>query len=221
MNHNDISWMEENGYFGAAADALERYNQQVQQQQAVGQSPLVPAAGMEFDAVSASSKSTEGNIGTQQIPMIPGEEFVEPQTPLRRGSMASASRRGSTSRDFSVEELRERNEKRLLHNRISAKQSRERKKVFVTALEAQVEELRQQKVDLEQMVERLLWENEQLRADVPLEAIAAAVAPNARVPTHQAHSIQIPVADPSSSAAISPLTRSWNTWSLDPQSEQK
>ena len=52
---------------------------------------------------------------------------------------------------------------RLYRNRMSAKQSRERKKAFADLLEEQIQKLSDAKGTLEQAIAQLLWENEQLR----------------------------------------------------------
>jgi hypothetical protein len=49
-------------------------------------------------------------------------------------STESTKRLRPRSDDVSIEELREKNEARLLRNRLSAKQSRERKKSFISTL---------------------------------------------------------------------------------------
>jgi hypothetical protein len=84
-------------------------------------------------------------------------------------SSASTPRKQRGRGRMSEEQVQERNRRRLEHNRISAKQSRERKKVFIAALESHVEHLEQLRESLQATVTKLVEENQRLRIVAGLE----------------------------------------------------
>ena len=53
-----------------------------------------------------------------------------------------------------------------MHNRLSAKLSRERKKAYMHTLESQVQQLEQKKFDYESLIAHLMQENQSLRVRV-------------------------------------------------------
>lgn len=71
---------------------------------------------------------------------------------------ASASRRGRSPADKEHRRL-----KRLLRNRVSAQQARERKKAYLSELEVRVKELEKRNSELEEKLSTLQNENQMLR----------------------------------------------------------
>ncbi|XP_008807931.2 transcription factor HY5-like [Phoenix dactylifera] len=74
------------------------------------------------------------------------------------GSGPSKSRRGRNPADREYRRL-----KRLLRNRVSAQQARERKKVYVNDLESRAKELHDKNLKLEEKISTLINENTMLR----------------------------------------------------------
>jgi transcription factor HY5 len=76
-----------------------------------------------------------------------------------KGSAGPSSRkRGGASADKEHKRL-----KRLLRNRVSAQQARERKKAYLSDLEVRSKELEQRNAELEERVSTLQRENQMLR----------------------------------------------------------
>ncbi|XP_010914801.1 transcription factor HY5-like isoform X4 [Elaeis guineensis] len=74
------------------------------------------------------------------------------------GAGPSKSRRGRNPADREYRRL-----KRLLRNRVSAQQARERKKVYVNDLESRAKELHDKNLKLEEKISTLINENTMLR----------------------------------------------------------
>ncbi|ESQ46616.1 hypothetical protein EUTSA_v10000518mg, partial [Eutrema salsugineum] len=82
---------------------------------------------------------------------------------LVRSETVKFSREGQRSSGKDPAERESRRLKRLLRNRVSAQQARERKKVYVNELEKRVNDLEGKNTDLEEKVSTLQKENHMLR----------------------------------------------------------
>eukprot|EP00245_Coleochaete_scutata_P017786 TRINITY_DN8904_c0_g1_i1.p1 TRINITY_DN8904_c0_g1~~TRINITY_DN8904_c0_g1_i1.p1 ORF type:complete len:128 (-),score=40.24 TRINITY_DN8904_c0_g1_i1:568-951(-) len=110
----------------------------------MGRQGLLPAAS---PAAPGQAPQTQGQ---PQIP-LPGHGFS--------GAAGSSGRkRAATSADKEQKKL-----KRLLRNRVSAQQARERKKAYLGDLEGRSKELEQRNAELEEKVATLSRENFMLR----------------------------------------------------------
>ncbi|XP_072969082.1 transcription factor HY5-like [Typha angustifolia] len=87
-----------------------------------------------------------------------GKAGAEHSNSGRSGAGSSKSRRGRNPADREHRRL-----KRLLRNRVSAQQARERKKVYVNDIEFRAKELQDQNLKLEEKISTLINENSMLR----------------------------------------------------------
>lgn len=83
----------------------------------------------------------------------------------------SAKNHGGRKRTTLPAEKEHKRMKRLLRNRVSAQQARERKKAYVTDLEARMKEIEQRNAELEEKVSTLQQENSMLRKIIRSTAI--------------------------------------------------
>nr|APD29065.1 light responding bZIP transcription factor [Camptotheca acuminata] len=102
----------------------------------------VPEIGGEAAGVSASGRETA---------LVAGPDRVQ------------TSREGSRKRGRSPADKENKRLKRLLRNRVSAQQARERKKAYLTELEARVKDLEKKNSELEERLSTLQNENQMLR----------------------------------------------------------
>ncbi|KAJ3694199.1 hypothetical protein LUZ60_009679 [Juncus effusus] len=110
-------------------------------------------------------KGGESDEEIRRVPEIAGPSSSGPEVgsagrPSRAQSTAQAGqrRRGRSPADKEHKRL-----KRLLRNRVSAQQARERKKAYLTDLETRAKELESRNGELEQRVSTLQNENNMLR----------------------------------------------------------
>uniref|UniRef100_A0A0E0G3G2 Transcription factor HY5 n=1 Tax=Oryza nivara TaxID=4536 RepID=A0A0E0G3G2_ORYNI len=105
----------------------------------------VPELGLEPGGASTSGRAAGGGGG--------GAERAQSST-----AQASARRRGRSPADKEHKRL-----KRLLRNRVSAQQARERKKAYLNDLEVKVKDLEKKNSELEERFSTLQNENQMLR----------------------------------------------------------
>lgn len=123
----------------------------------------VPEMGGEMQGLGGSSTSVVAN----QLENLP------------HTSTANAQRkRGRTPIDKEHKRL-----KRLLRNRVSAQQARERKKVYLSDLETRVKEFEKRNAELEERVSTLQNENQMLRQILKIQLLKR----KERVPQEQKH----------------------------------
>uniref|UniRef100_A0A0E0JX20 Transcription factor HY5 n=1 Tax=Oryza punctata TaxID=4537 RepID=A0A0E0JX20_ORYPU len=104
----------------------------------------VPELGLEPGGASTSGRAAGGGVG--------------PERAQSSMAQASARRRGRSPADKEHKRL-----KRLLRNRVSAQQARERKKAYLNDLEAKVKDLEKKNSELEERFSTLQNENQMLR----------------------------------------------------------
>ncbi|XP_065848358.1 transcription factor HY5 [Euphorbia lathyris] len=102
----------------------------------------VPEIGGELAGTSASGRESNSIAGRVQAP----------------GEGQSQRKRGRTPADKENKRL-----KRLLRNRVSAQQARERKKAYLNELEIRVKDLEKKNSELEERLSTLQNENQMLR----------------------------------------------------------
>ncbi|XP_031114433.1 transcription factor HY5-like [Ipomoea triloba] len=109
----------------------------------------------------------ESDDEIRRVPEMGGEGGAAPAASSRDGvsaagtaqpSGAAQKKRGRSPADKENKRL-----KRLLRNRVSAQQARERKKAYLTDLEAKVKELETKNAELEERLSTLQNENQMLR----------------------------------------------------------
>jgi hypothetical protein len=124
----------------------------------------VPTANFNMEEKSmytSHSPMTEAALSSRRGSMVSNFSTTSQDSFYDGDSQSHGTKRGRTK--ISDEDLRAKNERRLLQCRVSAKLSRERKKQFIGTLEGQLVQLQQTKVELEAVVALLLCENERLR----------------------------------------------------------
>ncbi|CAA0821278.1 Transcription factor HY5 [Striga hermonthica] len=106
----------------------------------------------------------ESDDEIRRVPEI-GGETTGPTTSGREGTsvLAKPSASGSKRRGRSPADKENKRLKRLLRNRVSAQQARERKKQYLIDLEARVKELETNNTELGEKVSTLQKENQMLR----------------------------------------------------------
>ncbi|XP_047332574.1 transcription factor HY5-like [Impatiens glandulifera] len=111
----------------------------------------------------------ESDEEIRRVPEIGGREICGTSGSGREITSVSGPERvhstseGSRKRGRSPAEKENKRLKRLLRNRVSAQQARERKKVYLTELEVRVKELEKKNSELEERSSTLLNENQMLR----------------------------------------------------------
>ncbi|GLT73913.1 hypothetical protein SLA2020_457420 [Shorea laevis] len=120
--------------------------------------------------ISTSLKKSKVEESDEELFMVPDVEAQPPNTNNSTITTANISdvqnqsefpgkrRRGRNPVDKEYKRL-----KRLLRNRVSAQQARERKKVYVNELESRARELQDQNLKLEEKISTLINENAMLR----------------------------------------------------------
>ncbi|KAL3633570.1 Transcription factor hy5 [Castilleja foliolosa] len=120
------------------------------------------SSALQFDV----KEGMESDDEIRRVPEIAGE-FTGTTTSNRvAGSntgQAQPSAAGSKRRLRSPADKENKRIKRLLRNRVSAQQARERKKAYMVDLEARVKELETKNVELEERASTLQNENQMLR----------------------------------------------------------
>ncbi|KAK4401263.1 Transcription factor HY5 [Sesamum angolense] len=112
----------------------------------------------------------EGMESDDEIRRVPeiGSEAAGTTTSGRDGSVAGPTQPsavGSKRRGRSPADKENKRLKRLLRNRVSAQQARERKKAYLIDLEARVKELETKNAELEERLSTLQNENQMLRQE--------------------------------------------------------
>lgn len=107
-----------------------------------------------------ASASASSGAGTDERPKEDGKQGQLAAATGAQGGQppAAGKKRGRTAGDKEQNRL-----KRLLRNRVSAQQARERKKAYLTELEAKAKDLELRNAELEQRVSTLQNENNTLR----------------------------------------------------------
>ncbi|CAH9086908.1 unnamed protein product [Cuscuta europaea] len=111
----------------------------------------------------------EGLESDEEIRRVPemGVEAVGPSASGRHGTSlagpAQLSTSGQRKRGRSPADKENKRLKRLLRNRVSAQQARERKKAYLIDLEVRVKDLETKNAELEERVSTLQNENQMLR----------------------------------------------------------
>ncbi|KAL2651717.1 hypothetical protein R1flu_019845 [Riccia fluitans] len=111
----------------------------------------------------------ESDSDVRRVPEMMGKSAASGATSSQPQGQASGSRsrkRGGASADKEHKRL-----KRLLRNRVSAQQARERKKAYLSDLEVRSKELQQRNEELEEKVSTLQRENYMLRQIVKNTAL--------------------------------------------------
>uniref|UniRef100_A0A1J3IVF6 Transcription factor HY5 n=1 Tax=Noccaea caerulescens TaxID=107243 RepID=A0A1J3IVF6_NOCCA len=88
---------------------------------------------------------------------------VKEDQPVARSEAVKSSGEGQRSRRKDPAERESSRLKKLLRNRVSAHQARERKKVYVNELEKRMKDLEAKNTELEEMLSTLQKENHMLR----------------------------------------------------------
>ncbi|CAM6069189.1 unnamed protein product [Sphagnum tenellum] len=121
-----------------------------------------PAGGAFLSPSPKQTSRKESDSDVRRVPEMSGNGLgagaVSSRTHEKGGSGPSLRKRGGASADKEHKRL-----KRLLRNRVSAQQARERKKAYLTDLEVRSKELEQRNAELEERVSTLQRENQMLR----------------------------------------------------------
>ncbi|CAA7408868.1 unnamed protein product [Spirodela intermedia] len=121
---------------------------------------------------SSAAHQTEVNGGLEsddeirRVPDFGGETAAGPSTsgPRQDRTRASSAEAGQQrKRGRNPADKEQKRLKRLLRNRVSAQQARERKKAYLTDLETKVNELEKRNSELEERLSTLQNENQMLR----------------------------------------------------------
>ncbi|XVE98590.1 hypothetical protein REPUB_Repub03eG0119100 [Reevesia pubescens] len=111
----------------------------------------------------------ESDEEIRRVPEIGGEVSVVPAADREAGSLAGPDRiqpsgeGGHRKRGRSPADKENKRLKRLLRNRVSAQQARERKKAYLNELETRVKDLEKKNSELEERLSTLQNENQMLR----------------------------------------------------------
>ena len=112
--------------------------------------------------MGGASASASSGAGADERPKEDGEQGGQLAAATGAQPPAAGKKRGRTAGDKEQNRL-----KRLLRNRVSAQQARERKKAYLTELEAKSKDLELRNAELEQRVSTLQNENNTLRQVPP------------------------------------------------------
>eukprot|EP00271_Cylindrocystis_brebissonii_P006375 TRINITY_DN19134_c0_g1_i2.p1 TRINITY_DN19134_c0_g1~~TRINITY_DN19134_c0_g1_i2.p1 ORF type:complete len:260 (+),score=65.20 TRINITY_DN19134_c0_g1_i2:262-1041(+) len=145
------------------------------------------AALARLQRASADIKRGKRRRRPTEAPAAPGAAVADAAGDASGAAAQSVPNKTSlpASKPPVVKVKEERRKKRLLRNRVSAQQARERKRQHVTELEEQCTKWEQQNVELEEKAVRLTKENEELRQVVKLNMRANTgnvASSDARVP---------------------------------------
>ncbi|XP_021304605.1 transcription factor HY5 isoform X2 [Sorghum bicolor] len=110
----------------------------------------VPEVGLELAGPSTSGRETTAAAGTAA--------GAAGTSSASQAATSAARRRGRSPADKEHRRL-----KRLLRNRVSAQQARERKKAYLSELEVRVKDLEKRNSELEERLSTLQNENQMLR----------------------------------------------------------
>lgn len=121
-------------------------------------SPMEITASMEL-----SKEGDDSDLDVRKVPEIVGK-------PSTSGG-GSGKHTGVRRRNALPAEREHKKMKRLLRNRVSAQQARERKKAYLSELEVRIKELEQKNAELEEKVSTLQQENSMLRKIIRNTAI--------------------------------------------------
>ncbi|KAH7365446.1 hypothetical protein KP509_18G028800 [Ceratopteris richardii] len=119
------------------------------------------AAATSVDQVSKEGDDSDSDV--RKVPEMAGR-------PSSSGT-ASGKQQGVRRRSTLPAEKEHKRMKRLLRNRVSAQQARERKKAYLSDLETRIKELEQRNAELEERVSTLQQENSMLRKIIKNTAI--------------------------------------------------
>ncbi|KAJ8471042.1 hypothetical protein OPV22_025385 [Ensete ventricosum] len=132
----------------------------------------LPSSSERSSSSAPLMEAKEGMESDEEIRRVPefGFEQAGPSTSGQEaGSATGADRAQSTAqagqrrRGRSPADKEHKRLKRLLRNRVSAQQARERKKLYLTDLEAKVKDLETKNSELEERISTLQKENNMLR----------------------------------------------------------
>lgn len=123
-------------------------------------------APMEIMTASVDQPSKEGDDSDSDVRKVP--EMVGRAS---SSGGASGKHQGGRKRNALPAEKEHKRMKRLLRNRVSAQQARERKKAYLSDLETRTKELEQRNAELEEKVSTLQQENSMLRKIIKSTAI--------------------------------------------------
>ncbi|XWS16983.1 hypothetical protein CRYUN_Cryun33cG0028500 [Craigia yunnanensis] len=111
----------------------------------------------------------ESDEEIRRVPEIGGEAFAAPDAGREAGSLDGPDRvqpsgeGGQRKRGRNPADKENKRLKRLLRNRVSAQQARERKKAYLNELETSVKDLEKKNSELEERLSTLQNENQMLR----------------------------------------------------------
>ncbi|KAG6417066.1 hypothetical protein SASPL_119216 [Salvia splendens] len=131
----------------------------------------LPSSSERSSSSALNAEVKEGMESDDEIRRVPemGAEAAGTTTSGRDGGLlagpAQPSAAGSKRRGRSPADKENKRLKRLLRNRVSAQQARERKKAYLIDLEARVKELETKNAELEERLSTLQNENQMLRQE--------------------------------------------------------
>eukprot|EP00250_Pteridium_aquilinum_P016095 c22937_g1_i1 orf=690-1217(-) len=120
-------------------------------------------APLEIMAASMDQLGDDSDSDVRKVPEMVGR-------PSTSGG-GSGKHQGGRKRNALPAEKEHKRMKRLLRNRVSAQQARERKKAYLSELETRTKELEQRNAELEEKVSTLQQENSMLRKIIKNTAI--------------------------------------------------
>ncbi|CAK9169639.1 unnamed protein product [Ilex paraguariensis] len=131
----------------------------------------LPSSSERSSSSALQIEVKEGMESDDEIRRVPeiGGEAAGPSASCRDGGSVAGpdrvqpSAEGRRKRGKSPADKENKRLKRLLRNRVSAQQARERKKVYLTELEARVEDLEKKNSELEERLSTSQNENQMLR----------------------------------------------------------
>ncbi|XP_039123831.1 transcription factor HY5-like [Dioscorea cayenensis subsp. rotundata] len=132
----------------------------------------LPSSSERSSSSAPQMETKEGMESDEEIRRVPefGGEMAGPSTSGREAGSAAgtdraqaATQAGQRKRGRSPADKEHKRLKRLLRNRVSAQQARERKKAYLNDLEAKVKDLEKKNSELEERLSTLQNENQMLR----------------------------------------------------------
>ncbi|XP_072966007.1 transcription factor HY5-like [Typha angustifolia] len=132
----------------------------------------LPSSSERSSSSAPQMEVKEGMESDEEIRRVPefGVDLAGPSTSGREAGSApgpdraqSSSQAGRRRRGRSPADKEHKRLKRLLRNRVSAQQARERKKAYLNELEAKVKDLEKKNSELEERLSTLQNENQMLR----------------------------------------------------------
>lgn len=124
----------------------------------VASSPLSDEKPAAMELIAAADLSKDGEESDSDARKVPEMAIKASSSGAGSGRHHGGRKRGAEPAEKEHKRL-----KRLLRNRVSAQQARERKKAYVIELESRAKELEQRNAELEEKVSTLQQENSMLR----------------------------------------------------------